>query len=241
MLASVAEWLKDLLFPKICVTCGIDGTWCCAGCIDELIPLQHQACPQCHHPTSYGRVCSNCLSSSHLDGVFSLFPYEKNSPPERLIKILKYSYARDVATVLPSVMQGASQPLGTVLNGRVGTIVCIPVPLYIARERERGFNQSTLIAQAFSRVWSKNELTEVVFEPSALKRSRATKAQAMLSAEDRKENMIGAFMWDSDVPSPEQVLLVDDVFTTGSTMQECAHILKKHGTKWVWGLTLARG
>jgi predicted amidophosphoribosyltransferase len=74
-----------------------------------------------------------------------------------------------------------------------------------------------------------------------LARVRYTRPQVDLSAIERRTNLTEAFLWESRTPPPERIILVDDVFTTGSTMQECARELKRHGAKWVWGLTLARG
>lgn len=109
----------------------------------------------------------------------------------------------------------------------------IPVPLHIKRLRERGFNQSLLLARA---VGKRHRIT---VDPFALKRTRWTVPQVNLSGKERKLNVKGAFEVQKDVKG-KRVLLVDDVYTTGATVRECSKVLKKSGAKDVCVLTLAR-
>ena len=112
--------------------------------------------------------------------------------------------------------------------------VLMPVPLHAQRERQRGYNQSELLAREVSK------LTGVPMETRVLRRTRNTPPQvAMKSYEERRRNIERAFESRSDVDG-QSILLIDDVVTTGSTMSACAEALKATGARWVWGLALAR-
>ena len=116
---------------------------------------------------------------------------------------------------------------------------CIPVPLHPRRERERGFNQAQKIAMGFIDVWREQGI-EIAAAPG-LARVRHTQAQAGLGGDARRSNLSAAFAWHGTTAAPRYVVLVDDAFTTGATMQECARSLKCAGAEWVWGVSLARG
>ena len=115
--------------------------------------------------------------------------------------------------------------------------ILVPIPLYHARERKRGYNHAHILAQ---------ELSGKLNLPMAkvLKRVKNTKTQANLGKEERKKNLKDAFDTDPKFVSQikgKQMFLVDDIFTTGSTLLEAGKVLKKQGALSVWGLTLARG
>lgn len=115
--------------------------------------------------------------------------------------------------------------------------ILVPIPLYHARERKRGYNHAHILAQELSR-----KLNLPIIK--VLKRIRNTKTQVDLGKEERKKNLKDAFEIDSKLVSQikgKQIFLVDDIFTTGSTLLETAKVLKKNGAESVWGLTLARG
>jgi ComF family protein len=108
------------------------------------------------------------------------------------------------------------------------------VPLFRARERDRDYNQSAVIAGCLGEKYS------LPLDTKSLVRVRATKQQATLSREERYKNVQSAFVWQGgDVP--KEVLLVDDVFTTGATLEACARALKEAGVEVVHGFTLATG
>lgn len=241
MLENLGSFFKNLLFPVSCVSCGDEGLWCCGSCL-ALLPIRfHQQCPLCQKPTSNGEACPDCLPSSHLDGVTALYDYRENSPVAKLIKTCKYRFSDDISTVLPDLVRKVGVEVWAHLLRQKGVLNCVPVPLHPRRERERGFNQAALISQAVAAVWSSLGLVVDARHEHLLARVRYTTPQAELGAVERRTNLKGAFSCNSLEAVPEQVVLIDDVFTTGSTMQECAHMLKQHGVKWVWGVVLARG
>jgi competence protein ComFC len=141
---------------------------------------------------------------------------------------LKYSNSRDLAVPLGEMMILYWQDV------RPPADVIVPVPLHTRRLRERGYNQAALLAM---------ELGKGVGLPvleNALIRVRDTSPQVDLSAKERKENVRGAFHCPDDRLAGRSVLLVDDVYTTGATLESCSLALKQQGVRTVWALTLAR-
>jgi len=111
----------------------------------------------------------------------------------------------------------------------------VPVPLHIRRERWRGFNQSQLIAEKLSDKFG------IEIDCHGLKRVKHGKAQAKLSKSERWENIKGSFFWEKESLSGRNIILIDDVVTTGATLNEAAKVLKENGAGEVWGLVVARG
>lgn len=242
MLSAAISFLKDLVFPITCLSCGKEGEWCCAACLEKFSPLTHQHCPSCPLLTPNGEVCAECLPTSHLDGVTALYNYHDNLPLTAFIKTFKYHSAEDSASILPTIIRRVGNSVWESFRYKNG-LKCMPVPLHARRERERGFNQAERIADALITVWQEIGVLAVydVLLSKNLSRVRFTKPQAELNALERHSNLLGAFAWNKEKISPKSVLLIDDVFTTGSTMQECARELKRSGAQWVWGVALARG
>jgi ComF family protein len=150
-----------------------------------------------------------------------------------LIHLLKYEQVEPAAGVLGRLLAQAIHKLGPIAD----SILVIPVPLYRSKRRERGFNQAELIARAAL----KNEAFRCELRADVLERTRPTVSQIGLTRAQRIENVRGAFR----VPhlnrvAGRTVLLVDDVFTTGTTASECARILRRAGAKKVWVATVAR-
>ena len=177
-------------------------------------------------------LCDNCRDASpEFDRALSFGEYEAGL--RILIHLLKYEHATPVAAPLGKMLARAS---GELVDASA-TPVVIPVPLHRRRRRSRGFNQSELIARAAVKHLPRK--LEVL--TGALIRQRDTVSQVGLSREERIENVRDAFCVAQ--PSPIQgrdILLVDDVMTTGTTLSECARVLKQAGAKRVWAVTVAR-
>jgi ComF family protein len=155
-----------------------------------------------------------------------------------LIHLLKYEQVRPAAAVLGRMLGEAVGAVAGLL-GQAQPLV-VPVPLHVAKLRQRGFNQSELIARA---ALKSPALTTVSWplHTGVLERSRATESQTGLTRHQRRENIRGAFrVNDSGIVAGRTVLLVDDVFTTGTTVSECARVLRKAGAVQVWVATVAR-
>ena len=234
-------WLDkalDLLFPPRCVACNRLGEWLCAECRGEIEIIPSPTCRFCALPLPApaaegdgpADVCPRCRSRQHvLDGL-AAYAFH-NGPLRRAVHELKYSGLRSLARPLGRLMadrwpqlRPADQPFD----------VIVPVPLHRRRERERGYNQAALLARELGR-----RLQLPVVE-HVLIRSRATARQTDLDAAQRRANVQGAFACRSDGLSGRAILLIDDVCTTGSTLEAAASALRAAGVAAVWGYTLTR-
>jgi len=152
-----------------------------------------------------------------------------------LIHLLKYEQVRPAANVLGRMLAEVIEDLAPRFSGPV---LVVPVPLSPRKLRQRSFNQSELIARAALKL---KYVDSVVLAPAVLQRRRETQSQTGLSRHQRQENVRGAFA----VTNPEEVdgreiLLVDDVLTTGTTVSECARVLRRSGASKIWVATVAR-
>jgi ComF family protein len=153
-----------------------------------------------------------------------------------LIHLLKYEEVRPAAKVLGRMLSEAVDSLEL-----SGDVVLIPVPLHASKMRQRGFNQSELIASESLRHLNRSENSKFILELAAMKRRKDTPSQVGMTREARAENLRGAFgVTSRAVVRDKQVLLVDDVLTTGATVSECTRVLRRAGAKCVWVATVAR-
>jgi len=222
MLSKFISLIKDILFPVYCISCGNEGEWWCDKCLTK---------EKLTGVTTF-------LAVKAVDGLTAFFNYDKCVAGAKLIKQFKYNFAGDIKIVWDKlVTKYGDKVLPTELKRGEWTI--IPVPLYPRRQRERGFNQAEVLSEILLDFFTMQGIQHK-YDKSSLKRNRNTIQQVKLSGEDRRKNLAGAFVWQGSTPAPAKVILVDDVFTTGTTMQSCAEILKQSGTQVVWGVTLAK-
>jgi ComF family protein len=154
-----------------------------------------------------------------------------------LIHLLKYERVRPAATVLGRMLVEVIADLEPAFSG--DAILVVPVPLHSSKRRERGFNQSELMGR--SAVKQMRTGDRLKFGPEALERRRVTQSQIGLTRHQRRENIRGAFVVTKpDEVAGREVLLIDDVFTTGTTVSECARILRRAGASKVFVATAAR-
>lgn len=240
--------ILDILFPKKCIGCKKEGSYFCQDCVSNILQT-YLVCPQCQDLAIGGQTHPLCKRKYGLDGLWSLGLYQGSL--RRVIQKLKYEpfLVKEFAPVLVDIMLeywAKYQPfvLDQIKRDRGQGWVVMSVPLHWYRENKRGFNQSAEIGQLLSKKLGLGYC-------DGLKRVRYTKPQVRLKRIDRWENIKGAFA----VAKPLErklassayllnhgpyVLLVDDVWTTGSTLKECCFVLKKAGAKKVWAVTLAR-
>lgn len=216
--------ILDLVFPKSCLECGESGFYICNSCSNKVRKLK-PACPYCEKASIDGFTHTKCSKKYGLDGLTSIWDYE--GVIRKAILTLKYKYATEVGRELTERFINELTRLDTKIQGDL-----IPVPIYWHRENVRGFNQSEEIGKLAAQEmgWG--------FETEILVKTRPTSAQASLTVEERKKNLLGTFRVCATPPA--SVILFDDVFTTGSTLKEAAKTLKHAGVGKVWGLTIAR-
>lgn len=220
----------NALLPQSCILCGADSsdTPLCAPCIADLPRLPAGSCPQCAEPTCHGELCGRCLvSPPHFDAAFS--PYRYDFPLDRLIQALKYGGLLALAGWFGR--QLATTPAGAA--GARDFDFAIPLPLHPARLQLRGFNQSAEIARAACREIG------LALDIASCRRVRPTPPQAELPLAQRAANVRGAFECRTDL-SGRRILLIDDVMTSGATLDECARTLKLHGAAKVTVAVVAR-
>lgn len=225
--------IKDALFPVFCLGCGREGTWLCPDCFQSIGSSGVHGCPLCHRFTAAGECCDDCAPASALASQRAVVAYREDTLIGEIIRTFKYQYI----TELIGLIQKLITPY-LVRHRRAFAAIdlIMPVPLHPRRWAERGFNQAELIARSLSETLGKP------VSRALLARGRYTQSQARLNKEQRQHNIQGAFQWRAEASlADKNVLLVDDVFTTGSTLQECARVLRAAGACQVSGFTVARG
>lgn len=226
-----AERLLDLLWPPRCVACGAWGAWLCAACVAALDSPRPPLCRRCGWPSPGATLCAACRRGpSYVLGIRSVAPY---LPPLReAIHALKYDGMRVLVDPLSQLLAQLWER--EVASRRVPRIdAVLPVPLHPTRVRYRGYNQSALLAAAFAR------LLRLPYHEDWVVRSRRTRSQVGLSPGERWSNVWQAFTAQGPL-SGTRLLLVDDVMTTGATLEACAYTLREAGAAEVWALTVAR-
>lgn len=232
------SFILDLIFPTSCISCGQFATPLCSNCLAKLSFSHNLICPHCLKKSPNGGKHPNC--KGYLDGLIYLFKYDQ--PLQKIIKQIKYHYYyKSLDNLLSFYLQRLiiNPDFQDFLHTQP---IIVPVPLHSQRLRERGFNQSYLIAQFLSKNW------QLPLSNQVLTRIKNTQYQSKLSKKDRLKNIENAFaptqkaLSLSKLPlKNKNILLVDDIFTTGSTSQTCAQILKNLGANKIWAITLAHG
>ena len=231
MLPQIVQFRRmalDLLFPRRCVGCGKEGAFICTACQISLPRLTPPLCPRCGRPQLSGILCPACIGwRAEIDGIRSPFRFE--GAIRQAIYHLKY---RNLRAITPTVVGFILDYL--VANPLPGNVI-VPVPLHSKRLRERGYNQSSLIARELGK------LVNLPVLENCLDRKRNTSPQTRtIKVEDRWSNVAGAFTNRDSKLQDKQIILIDDVATSGATLDACAGVLKEAGASSVWGLTLAR-
>jgi len=225
VLESVLGSIFDLLFPRYCFHCQEllkrDEILFCRAC-QKALPLVSPGCPICEGPSEPGHLCPRCASRFSFERV--LVPFYYAGPIAEAVKFLKYEGRLWLARELIRLWKShAELPEADFL---------IPVPLHPSRLYERGFNQSLLFARFLDR---RRVLAD------ELQRLHRTRPQTGLSLRERQKNVRRAFALRREgAVRGKSIVLVDDVLTTGATVEECARVLKKAGAKEISVALLAR-
>jgi ComF family protein len=232
LVQKLNQIILDLIFPPHCVSCKTADSWLCQTCFNKInfITNETAICDRCGTPTFdfSPNFCQQCAGHplQHIDGIRAAAHF-KDNPIRPAIHFLKYKNHRAIIMILARMLAEAYY------RYMLKADIIVPVPLHPARLKERGYNQSELLAYQLS------DLVGLPVDRQSLRRVRQTKAQVELDAVERRENVVNAFTCGEMLLS-QNVLLIDDVCTTGSTLDSCAMALKAGGVSSVWGLTLAR-
>ena len=254
-------WLffLDLIFPIECLNCGKEGEWLCKKCFKEIKLKPKQYCLHCKKENDLGEFCAPCGIIYDLNGVWIAAFYD-DLLINRAIKSFKYNFLGGLAESLSRLMikcldrileqrrvinlgltsgidwrvlNQAKKLPAAVLNFNDNLVV--PVPLTKKRLNWRGFNQAELLARNIADEYN------LKLDNKNLIRIKHKKPQAKLSEINRLENVKECFSWQGGYLNKKNIILVDDVVTTGATLNECAKILKANGAGEVFGLVLAKG
>ncbi len=228
LLNQLKTLVLDLFFPPQCVGCGGGGSFLCSRCQSALPYLPPPLCAKCGKSLSVGTICHDCENRlTEIDGIRSIFPF--NGVVRQAILQFKYQNVKALAAPLAQLM-------GKYLHTHpLPADTLVPVPLHPRRLRERGYNQSSLLARELGK------LASLPIVEGSLIRLKNTPPQTRTnSAAERLANVVGAFTCRDQRLEGRRILLIDDVCTSGATLDACATALKAAGATSVWGLTLAR-
>lgn len=231
----------DLIFPRNCLHCGeaVEDSSCpnlCRACTQELHIIQPPACHTCGFPfwgvLAGPRACPHC---AELDPLFSEGKalFLAKGPGRSLLHHLKYQSGFYVFEDLQQMIAQTEHFRNYLANS-----ILVPVPLHPTKERERGYNQSLKIARLL-----KKSVDAKISVLDCLERPKYTQTQTRLNRTQRYQNVKNAFALapNTVLNSPNQYILVDDVFTTGSTLNACAEVLLNHGATQIKVVTLGHG
>ncbi len=230
MWKSPKEIILDILWPKHCINCGKEGKYLCDDCF-ALIDISREP---------------PCQGFKFLNGLY--FPATYNEKIiQSAIHLCKYGYTKEISKILSDLIiahfklldnPNLFTPLSmsATKEEKANWILCA-VPLHKSKLKQRGFNQSEEIAKHLSLFF------EVPFISEILLKTKKTSPQMFLNKDQRLKNVLNSFQINPQKKNKilnKNILLVDDVFTTGATMEECAKVLKQNHAQSVWGAVVAR-
>jgi ComF family protein len=217
----------DWLFPPSCGGCGVRGMRWCQKCQENTRLIPALVCPICGNAQNSTAKCQKCRT--YLPVYTALRSWAVFEGPLRNA-LHRLKYKGDLA--LGEVLARPLVDLFTRLGWKVDLVTSVPIG--VARRGERGYNQATLLARPLALN------VGLDFQPDALSKTRETRTQVGLSISDRRTNVAGAFSANPKRVMQKHVLLIDDVTTSGATIEACAKALLDAGASQVFGLTLAR-
>ncbi len=225
--------LLDYVYPPRCPICdGISETGICPACKNRVVRIREDYCMKCGKPLEgeQEEYCSDCRKRGHVfEAGRSVFSYQGDL--RRSLYRLKYNGKQEYGIVFGREM---ARETGSWIR-LVGITRIVPVPLHPSRQRERGYNQAALPARELGR------LLGIPVDEKLLYRTKRTAPLKTMSGSERRANLRSAFEVRGHIRPGERILLVDDIFTTGSTADAAAACLKQAGNCRVYVLTVAIG
>jgi ComF family protein len=219
--------ILDAMFPPECFGCGSREAFFCPECRQKIIVIKKQTCPICKRQTVKGEFCHKCAKKTKLKGVIS-FGYFKDPIIQKAIISFKYHELWGIKYELAEIAAPTIKGIGLTFD------LVSYVPQTFKRKAIRGYNQSEMLAKELSL------LLNIPFARTLYKKVE-TYPQAVLGRRDRLINLQNSFVRNKKIDlSNKKILLIDDVVTTGSTLSECAKVLRESGAKSVWGFVVAK-
>jgi competence protein ComFC len=227
-LGRLIEVAVDSFFPRRCVGCGRVGDFLCPDCLRKLPRITAPFCPRCGRPQVSGIVCPSCWQRpTEIDGIRS--PFRFDEVVRKSIHDLKYRNLKAISPCLAELLADYLEE-----NPLPGEAL-VSVPLHSRRLRERGYNQSGLLARELGK-----RIGLPVMEDCLIRVKQAQPQVRAVDVEERRRNVADAFVCRDKRVSGKQIILIDDVCTSGATLESCAAALRNSGATSVWGLTFAR-
>jgi len=227
--------ILDFIFPKHCVSCKKLGDYICADCFATISFNPYEICLVCNRGSIDGLTHPFCKSRYAIDGAFTSISYK--GVVKKLVYQFKYKpFVSDLCNILVDLMyEGLIQKELFIKTIEQPVMALVPIPLYKAKLRKRGYNQSKLLALGLSKKFNVPTVDMLI-------RVKNTPSQVGLERKKRIENITNAFSIAPNILTSKylNIFLVDDVLTTGSTFLEAAKVLKRNGVKRVWGIALSR-
>jgi ComF family protein len=217
----------DWLYPPNCGGCGVSGVRWCMDCMHKTIEIMPPICPICGNPNMNNEPCARCQITPPLFTSLRSSTVFTGSIREAIHKF-KYQHDIGLGEALSRLMISSLVKLNWSLD------LITSVPLGLVRFKERGYNQATLLARPIALFF------HIPFSTHALSRIRETRTQVGLNVIERMENMSGAFQAKGNLVYGKNILMVDDVATSGATLNACAKALLDEGASRVYGFSLAR-
>ena len=229
------ELLLSIFFPRRCPVCDeviLYGQTICHACAQKLIYINEPACKKCGKQLENERqeYCSDCVRKKHyfLQGK-AVFSYRK----EMKLSMYRFKYSNRREYALFYAKEAVKRYGEWLKHHEIDVIV--PVPMYPGKKRSRGYNQAEVFAKELSRI------SGIAAENRKVRRVKNTRPLKALSERQRKDNLKGAFQVDANIVKYSKILLVDDIYTTGATVDAVAEALQNAGVKEVYVLSICIG
>ncbi len=239
VLSGFLHWLPQYFFPKTCYGCDKEGLFVCPDCRHKTAKaINSLICPNCQKQSPLGLTHPECQRPNGLNGLISYYRYSDWA--KEIVKDAKFGLNPRWRAMKEFSEEFACELVDrkSLIINRKSSVAVIPVPLHWWRQIKRGFNQAEIIAKPIAK------LLNLPLETDLIERSAYSLPQTLIGDKFRRTNVRKSFKINSAFSSRnlklDTVLLVDDVWTTGSTMKECCRTLKSKGVKKVWGITLLR-
>lgn len=235
-LLKFKNYLLDLIFPKKCVNCNSYGEYLCEKCFKCIEYLNCLKCPYCRKSNLEGRFCNkNCSNGFYFDQLIVFLNYRKGSVLQKIIIQFKYKFSLEIRGIIEKILVKKIKILKDFFTP---DFLIIPIPIHKIKFRKRGFNQAKVLADFFAKYLKaeNNVLNCLIQKEYRGKQANLKKTERLINL---KDSMILNEKYKTLI-SNRNILLVDDIATTLSTLNECSKVLKFYGAKHICGLVLAR-